>query len=125
MTTEEITKLQAEARADERKRLSALDALSGPGLEEIVAKAKEDGKQPNDIALECLAITRRQLDDASKLSALTREAAPAAAVPAGDAPASSRKSEKKDDAGARIMANAFKNQKPRGLTPAGRLNGQS
>jgi ATP-dependent protease ClpP protease subunit len=62
MTKEEIApellaSIQAEARAAERARLDALDAMAGPGLSEIITKAKTDGQQPQDISLECLAIT--------------------------------------------------------------------
>ena len=60
MTKEEITpellaSIEAEARTVERARLEALDAMAGPGLTEIIAKAKTEGKQPGDIALECLS----------------------------------------------------------------------
>ena len=66
MTKEEIApellaSIQAEARTAERARLEALDAMAGPGLTEIIAKAKTENKQPGDIALECLAVTKGNL----------------------------------------------------------------
>ena len=92
MTLEEITPellatIEDGARAAERTRLAALDAMNGPGLEEIIARAKAEGKQPGDIALECLAVTKEQLSASQATSALARDAAAARAVPAGDAPA--------------------------------------
>ena len=126
MTKEEIApellaSIQAEARAAERARLNALDALDGPGLKEIITKAKNEGQQPNDIALECLSVTKQQLNASQITSALARDAAAARGLPAGDAPAGKRE-EKPAAKGARLIANAFKLTKPRGLARAS-LNG--
>ena len=120
MTLEDITPelratIEDGARAAERTRLAALDALNGPGLEDIVARAKAENKQPNDIALECLAVTKGQLSASQATSALARDAAAARAVPAGDAP-SRTTAEKPEARGANLLAAAFKNQKPRGKT---------
>ena len=62
-------------RTRERVRLAALDAMARPGLEEIIAKAKADGKQPQDIALDINAVLNAKLDAAEKRSALARDAA--------------------------------------------------
>lgn len=114
--------IESEARAGERTRLAALDALGGPGLDDIIAKAKTDGKQPNDIALECLAVTRAQVGALQKTSALARDAAAARAVPAGDAPPG-RVAEKPEAKGAKLVVSAFKSQKPRGWANAASANG--
>jgi ATP-dependent Clp protease protease subunit len=117
-----LAQIQAEARTVERARLEALDAMAGPGLDEIIKKAKADGKQPNDIALEALAVTKAQLNSAQTTSALARDAAGARSVPAGDAPMAGKPKEKPEAKGARFMVNAFKIQKPRGLANAS-MNG--
>lgn len=126
MTREEIAPellatIQHEARVAERARLSALDALNGPGLSQIIEKAKAEGKQPNDIALECLATTKQQLNASQTTSALARDAAAARGLPAGDAPAG-KPAEKPEAKGARLVAAAFKLTRPRGLARAS-LNG--
>jgi hypothetical protein len=126
MTREEIApellaSIEAEARTVERARLEALDAMAGPGLTEIIAKAKTEGKQPGDIALECLTVTKGQLNAAQTTSALARDAAAARGLPAGDAPAG-KPQEKPEAKGARLVAAAFKLTRPRGLARAG-LNG--
>lgn len=123
MTKEEIApellaNIQAEARTVERARLEALDAMAGPGLTEIITKAKTEGKQPGDIALECLTVTKQQLNAAQTTSALARDAAAARGLAAGDAPAG-RAEERPDAKGARLVAAAFKHTKPRGLAHAG------
>jgi ATP-dependent protease ClpP protease subunit len=129
MTKEEIApellaSIEAEARSVERARLEALDAMAGPGLQDIIAKAKTEGRQPGDIALECLAVTKQQLSASEATSALARDAAAARAVPAGDAPAGTKPEAKAEAKGVRFMVNAFKSQKPRGLAHAGR-NGRN
>jgi ATP-dependent Clp protease, protease subunit len=126
MTKEEIApellaSIQAEARTVERARLDALDAMAGPGLTEIIAKAKTEGKQPGDIALECLSVTKQQLNASRTSSALARDAAGARGLPAGDAPAGKLAPEKPEARGARLIAAACKAIKPRGLVPS--LNG--
>jgi ATP-dependent Clp protease, protease subunit len=119
-----LASIQAEARTVERARLEALDAMADAGLEEIIAKAKKEGKQPGDIALECLAVTKQQRNAARTTSALARDAAPARGLPAGDAPASRSLEEKPEMKGARLLAAACKAQKPRGLAnPTAPLNG--
>lgn len=123
MTKEEIApellaSIVAEARTVERARLEALDAMAGPGLTEIITKAKTEGKQPGDIALECLTVTKQQLNASQTTSALARDAAAARGLPAGDAPGS-KPEPKPEVKGARFMVNAFKTQKPRGLARAG------
>lgn len=118
ISPELLATIQAEARSVERARLEALDAMAGPGLKEIIAKAKTEGRQPGEIALECLAVTKQQLSASEATSALARDAAAARAVPAGDAPGS-KPEPKAEVKGARFMVNAFKTQKPRGLARAG------
>jgi ATP-dependent Clp protease, protease subunit len=116
MTREEIdpqllATIENEARTAERVRLAALDALNGPGLAEIVAKAKADGKQPKDIALECLNVTKAELASVTAVSALARDAKAANAVRAGDAPMPKAE----DDRVAKntnLILNAFKAQHP-------------
>jgi ATP-dependent Clp protease protease subunit len=81
-----VAAIQADARTAERMRLAALDALNRPGLEEIIAKAKADGKYPQDIALEVNAVLAARLDAAEKKSALARDAAAAGGLRAGEAP---------------------------------------
>jgi hypothetical protein len=93
-------------------------------LQDIIAKAKTEGWQPGDIALECLAVTKQQLSASEATSALARDAAVARAVPAGDAPAGTKPEAKAEAKGVRFMVNAFKSQKPRGLAHAGR-NGRN
>jgi ATP-dependent Clp protease, protease subunit len=127
MTKEEIApellaSIQAEARTVERVRLEALDAMAGPGLTEIITKAKAEGKQPGDIALECLTVTKQQLNAAQTTSALARDAAAARGLPAGDAPGG-KPPEKPEMKGARLIAAACKAQKPRGLANSAVLNG--
>ena len=122
MTKEEIApellaSIEAEARTVERARLEALDAMGGPGLTEIITKAKTEGKQPGDIALECLSVTKQQLNASQTTSALARDAAAARGIAAGDAPAG-RAEERPDAKGARLVAAAFKHTKPRGLAHA-------
>jgi ATP-dependent Clp protease, protease subunit len=128
MTRDEIApellaSIQAEARTVERARLEALDAMAGPGLTEIITKAKTEGKQPGDIAMECLAVTKQQLNASQTTSALARDAAAARGLPAGDAPAG-KPQEKPEAKGARLVAAAFKLTRPRGLARAS-LNGHS
>src|SRR6267142_5146807 len=122
MTTDEIApellaSIQAEARTVERARLEALDAMAGPGLTEIITKAKTEGKQAGDIAMECLAVTKQQLNASQTTSALARDAAAARGLPAGDAPAG-KPQEKPEAKGARLVAAAFKLTRPRGMARA-------
>lgn len=118
-----LATIEGEARAAERTRLAALDAMNGPGLGDIIAKAKADGKQPNDIALECLTVTKQQLGASQATSALARDAAAARGLPAGDAPPP-RDAEKPEAKGAKLVVSAFKSQKPRGLANAASANGR-
>lgn len=116
MTREEIDpklvgEIEAGARTAERTRLAALDEMNGPGLGEIIAKAKVEGKQPQDIAIECLTITRAKLDSASKTGALVKDAQAAAGVQAGDAPL--KKPPTAQDRAKSLIVNAFQAQRPR------------
>lgn len=81
-----ITSIEANARSEERIRLAALDAMAGPGLAEVIAKAKADGNKPSDIALECFNITKEQLQSQNATNALARDGQAANSVTAGDAP---------------------------------------
>jgi hypothetical protein len=116
MTREEVdptlvTEIENNARTAERARLAALDEMSGPGLEEIIAKAKADGKQPQDIAMECLKITKAKLNSTTVINALKNDAAAAGGVKAGDAP--SKKPPTAAERGAKLIAGAFQAQRPR------------
>ena len=76
----------AKARAAERARLAALDAMAGPGLNEIISRAKADGSPPEAILMECFKVTQAQLASSDRQGALARDAAAASGVRAGDAP---------------------------------------
>jgi ATP-dependent Clp protease protease subunit len=78
----------------ERKRINDLDAMDGPGLEDLITAAKVDGRTPNQIAMECLALTRKQLEGTNQLGALNRDSANLSRVPAGDAPTNKPQSKK-------------------------------
>jgi hypothetical protein len=97
MTKEDIdaallAEIESKAKIEERVRLSALDAMNpskenpNPILTAIINKAKEDGKQPKDIALECYEAAQKQLKSSSTINALARDANTANSVVAGDAP---------------------------------------
>jgi ATP-dependent Clp protease, protease subunit len=117
MTRDEIdpqvlSQIQSEARAAERTRLDALDAMSAPGLTDIIAKAKTEGKEPKDIAMECNAIMREQLKASKTVGALQRDAK-FANVQAGDAP-TPKPVATVQERGANLMANAFIARNPNG-----------
>ena len=86
LAPELVAAIEADARTAERARLAALDAMARPGLEEIIAKAKADGKQPQDIAMDINAVLNQKLDAAEKRGALARDAASAGGLRPGDAP---------------------------------------
>lgn len=90
MTVEQLAKEHPDVHANiinsERTRLASLDAMNGPGLETIIAKAKVEGKHATDIAMECLTVANTQLAQANATNALKRDAVGANAVSAGDAP---------------------------------------
>jgi ATP-dependent protease ClpP protease subunit len=86
-----LSQIESEARTAERARLSALDAMNprnDPALAGIISKARDEGKQPSDIALECFEVAQKQLSSATMINALARDAKGASAVAAGDAPVS-------------------------------------
>jgi ATP-dependent Clp protease protease subunit len=86
-----LSQIEGEARTKERARLSALDAMNprnDPALAEIISKARDEGKQPSDIALECFQVAQKQLASATTINALARDAKGASGVAAGDAPVS-------------------------------------
>ena len=122
MTREEVDpkllgEIEANARTAERARLAALDEMNGPGLEEIITKAKAEGKQPGDIALECLKITKAKAEQASKGNALAKDAAAAGSVPAGEAPQNKPEPTEKEKA-KNLIVGAFKKLKPKGVAAA-------
>ena len=85
-----LAQLENDARTAERARLAALDARNprnDAALATIIARAKEEGLQPQDIALEINDILEKQLAASAGVSALMRDASGAARVPSGDAPA--------------------------------------
>ena len=84
-----LAQLENDARNEERKRLAELDKMNprnDAALATIIARAKEDGSLPGDIALECFNIAQSQLAASTSVQALTRDASVAARVPSGDAP---------------------------------------
>lgn len=99
MTKEDIdaallTEIESKARTEERARLSALNAMNpknDPALAEIIGKARDEGKQPNDIALECLAVVQSQLVSNATVNSLARDASAASGVAATDAPFAKQK----------------------------------
>ena len=107
-----LTEIQNEAKVAERTRLAALDGMNGPGLSEIVAKAKAEDKQPNEIAMECLAVTKGQLNSAQAVSALARDAKPANNLNAGEAPTPKPEKDRVKEA-TKLIANAFANARPK------------
>jgi ATP-dependent protease ClpP protease subunit len=106
-----LASIQSEARAAERQRLSALDAMMAPGCEAIIAKAKADSSiNPADIALECNGIIREQLSQQANLNALQKDAGAASNVPAGDAPTSKVAAVRtRKDRGVKLLAAAQAN----------------
>jgi ATP-dependent Clp protease protease subunit len=99
MTKEDIdavllTKIESDARMAERTRLTALNAMNPRNdakLAEIIAKARDEGKAPNDIALECLTVVQEQLASAAKINALASDANATSGVAATDAPFAKQK----------------------------------
>jgi ClpP class serine protease len=94
MTREDIdaallATIENEARAKERGRLSELSAMNPANdadLAAIINKARDEGKNSGDIAMECLAVVQKQLAAAATVSSLASEARQAGGVAAGDAP---------------------------------------
>jgi hypothetical protein len=106
-----VATIQAEARAAERTRLAALDAMAAPGCDEIIAKAKADGSTPEAISMQCFNVTRANLASATQKGALARDAAAAGGLRPGDAPANPTP----PDSQARLktlVTNAFKECRP-------------
>lgn len=101
-----LAQVREETRVEERKRISDLDAMMGPGLETVISEAKAKGKLPADIAMECLDITKKQLASTSQVGALNRDSAAASGVPAGDAPNSKPAGEARKERGASLLAKA-------------------
>jgi ATP-dependent Clp protease, protease subunit len=86
-----LAQLENDARSAERKRLAALDARNprnDPAIAPLIHRAKEEGLQPADIAMEINDILEKQLAAVAGVQALARDAAPAGRIPAGDAPIS-------------------------------------
>lgn len=104
-----IAEIEASARATERVRLDALDAMSSTGLDEIIAKAKAtDGVQPKDIAMECLEVTRGQLKNAEAIKNLAVDAAVVSSVAASVAPPTRTPKISLEKQGIELVQNAFK-----------------
>lgn len=76
----------AEARTAEQARLAALDKMLAPGLEDVITKAKADGKQPNEIAMECLEIVKTGNASTNQINNMKKDGQAANNVGAGDAP---------------------------------------
>jgi len=104
MTIDEIRKqypdlyssIRTEAEVAERGRLSALDAMDAPGLEQLIAAAKADGRKPEQIAVEACGILKASTTQLAQANALQRDAS-AASVTAGEAPTGKVKSGDKKD----------------------------
>lgn len=115
--------LVANIRASERKRISDLDAMMAPGLENIISSAKTDGRYPSDIAMECFTITKENVVNLQNVNSQRRDAQAAGNVPAGDAPLVKPEGEpSQTKKGTNLMTEAFKNSNnKRGIRPA--MNG--
>ena len=116
MTRDEIdsqllAEIQLEARAEERARLSALDAMNGPGLGEIIAKAKTEGIKPEAIAMQCFNVTKEQLTSVNAINALARDAVAANKVNAVEAPEAKPEEDRVKKA-SNLIAQAFNARKP-------------
>jgi ATP-dependent Clp protease protease subunit len=107
-----LASIRAEAAQQERERLTALEAMQAPGMDEIISKARADGSTANQIAMSCYVKAREVLLQADRTQALVKDSAPAAAVKAGDAPLV-KPPDKPDDKtrAAALVANAFKARK--------------
>lgn len=88
-----LAQLENDARTAERQRLNALDALGVDdkgvvisALTPIIARAKDEGKQPGDIALEVVDVLKKRESASAGMQALMRDASGVARVPSGDAP---------------------------------------
>jgi ATP-dependent Clp protease protease subunit len=103
---DEYQALVTETRTNEQARLIGLDAMMAPGLEAIIKNAKEKGLQPNDISMECFNVTKQQLVSSNTISALKRDGAPIASIPAGDAP---NNKPKPTSRGTDLLTKAFAN----------------
>lgn len=130
MTREEIdpqlvASIEASAREKERVRLSALDAMMAPGLEELVSQAKKDGKEPNEIAMACFEVVKLQAVNAENTNQLRRDSAAANGVTSGDAP--QVKPDNKQAKGIKLFNNAMQvAAQQRKLVPTGAgANGNS
>jgi hypothetical protein len=53
-----FARITQDATRAERERLAALNAMTAPGLEEILRIAKEAGTQPAAVAMDCFEILR-------------------------------------------------------------------
>jgi ATP-dependent Clp protease protease subunit len=104
--------VQAEARETERNRLNALDAMTVPGIESIVAAAKADGRNPDQIAMECFNVMKTQSGQTAQLNALRKDAAVTSGVKAGDAPLVPAAADERTRASA-LVTKAFKTHKDR------------
>jgi ATP-dependent Clp protease protease subunit len=81
-----LVAVRKQAAEAERARLTALDSMLVPGLEELVAKAKADGRGPEAIAMEAFNLTKEQMRQQSTLNALQRDSNTMAGIKGGDAP---------------------------------------
>jgi len=116
MTTDEIrtqypdlyNSIRAEAEIAERGRLSDLDAMSAPGLEQLIATAKADGRRPEQIAVEACAILKASTTQLAQVNALQRDASTIRGIPASDAPTTKKAvAESKQQKGIRLMSAAY------------------
>jgi hypothetical protein len=82
-----LAEIQAGGASDERERQRMLDAMLIPGVNDhLIEKARRDGSDPTDIALESLNVLKDSQESNARLSALQRDSAPLNKVKAGDAP---------------------------------------
>lgn len=109
---DEHPEIYAEVLAEERTRITALDAMGAPGLEALIAAAKNDGREPKDIAMEGVTLLRTELGKTQQLNALAKDAAVATQIKAGDAPLV-KPQDDPGKLGANLLAAAFNARKPK------------
>lgn len=108
-----VTNIQNSAKETERKRLNLLEEMKpedcSEEMEALIEAAKADGRQPEEIAMECFNLSKQQLQRDDKVEALRRDGN--IHVKAGYAPSVSV-SDKKDRA-VDLLTKAFQNQNGR------------
>lgn len=97
--------LQADAQADERERIAAIDGVALPGFEAIIAAAKADPAQnAGSVAVAIIAEQKKQGDKYLAGAALDAIGSGANSVPAADAPEDAGEQSPEDEAKADAKA---------------------